>query len=74
MKLPDKITTVAFWVVASGLAIIAAGDAIRIGVTRQRPWLVVGAVIVCVVAAFGVRECLRSIKRRNGSEGPGNAV
>ena len=74
MKLLDKVATVAFWIVASLLAIMAAGDAFRIGVTGERPWLIVGAIVVCVVAAFGVRECLRFVRRRNESSGPDSAV
>jgi hypothetical protein len=63
MKTGDKVATVLFWIVAGALAVIVAGDNFRIGVEYFKPWRIVAGLALCIVAAFGVRECANSIKR-----------
>ena len=63
MKALDKITTVAFWVVACSIAVLVAGDALRRAYLFNQPWLAVGAIVLCIVAAFGARQCRRAIRQ-----------
>lgn len=71
MRTRDKISSAIFWVVASLAAIIVAGDALRIGYLKDRPWLIVGGLVLCCIAAYGVHECRKSIR---GDGRNGNAV
>jgi hypothetical protein len=69
MTTGDKVATVIFWVVAGIIALIVAGDNFRIGVLQLNPWRIGAGLLLCIVAAFGARECARSIKRaRRGND------
>jgi hypothetical protein len=63
MTAGDKIATLLFWIVAASIAVIVAGDNLRIGFLFLKPWRIGAALLLCVVAAFGVRECVRSVAR-----------
>jgi hypothetical protein len=58
----NKIATVAFWVVATCAAAIFAWYNVRIDVARANPWLFFAALVLCVAAGFGVRECIRAVQ------------
>jgi hypothetical protein len=60
VKRHDKVATVIFWVIASMLAIVAAGNAFLVGFTRDRPWLFVGGVLVCFIAVLASVNALSS--------------
>ena len=62
MTTGTKIATVAFWVVTICLAAIVAWYIVRVDVARANLWLFFAALCLCVVAAFGVRECIRIVK------------
>ena len=60
MKGASRIATVAFWLVAIGLAGFVAWHNLRADVARDNPLMFGASVFLCVVAAFGVRECIRA--------------
>jgi hypothetical protein len=63
MKIQDKVTTVAFWLLACTVAVLMAGDAFRQAFTADRPWMFVAGLVLCVAAALGARECRRAIRK-----------
>ena len=62
MTIGNRIATVAFWVVAIGVAAIFAWYNIRPDIARTNPWLFSAAFFLCAVAVFGVRECIRAVR------------
>ena len=58
----NKIATIAFWVVATCLAIAFAWYNVRPDIARTNPWRFFAALSLCAVAVFGIRECIRAVK------------
>jgi len=67
MTTGNKIATVSFWLGAIAVAGVCAWYNLRPDVARNNPPLFLGALFLCGAAAFGVRECVRVLKDRQGS-------
>ena len=63
MKIQDKVTTVAFWIVACTVAVLMAGDAFLQAFTKDRPLMFVAGLVLCVLAALGANECRNAIRK-----------
>jgi hypothetical protein len=64
MKIQDKVTTVAFWIVACTVAVLMAGDAFLQAFTKDRPLLIIGGLVLCIAAGLGANECRKAIRRQ----------